>query len=116
MQRCRRFELRAEWSIVGPLNGLRVIELAGIGPCPMAGMLLADMGAEVVCIARTAERPPELAIDVSLRGKKSLILDLKKPEGAAALLRLIDKSDVLIEGYRPGVAERLGVGPEVCLS
>ena len=90
--------------------------MAGIGPCPMAGMLLADMGAEVVCIARTAERPPELATDVSLRGKKSLILDLKKPEGAAALLRLMDKSDVLIEGYRPGVAERLGVGPEVCLS
>jgi alpha-methylacyl-CoA racemase len=100
---------------MGPLQGYRIIELAGIGPSPMAGMMLADMGAEVIRVERTTRRPPEHRTDISFRGKRSIALDLKLPEGANALLRLLDDADALIEGFRPGVAERLGIGPEVCL-
>ena len=95
----------------GPLNGIKVVELAGIGPGPYAGQLLADMGADVVVIDRPGGGMPK-AIDG--RGKRSIILDLKKPEAVEALLKLVAKADVLIEGLRPGVTERMGVGPEAC--
>lgn len=95
----------------GPLAGIMVIELAGIGPGPYAGQLLADMGADVVVIDRPGRSLPK-AVDG--RGKKSIVLDLKKPEAVEALLKLVAKADVLIEGLRPGVTERMGVGPEAC--
>jgi alpha-methylacyl-CoA racemase len=96
----------------GPLVGVKVVEFAGIGPGPFCGMLLADMGADVVRIDRAEGRAfPDLAN----RGKRSVALDLKKPEGVEAALSLMGKADALIEGFRPGVMERLGVGPEVAL-
>jgi alpha-methylacyl-CoA racemase len=97
----------------GPLDGVRVTELAGIGPGPFTGMLLSDLGADVVQV----ERPggPSLALQtnsqVTNRGKRSVVVDLKDPRGADVVLRLAERSDVFLEGYRPGVAERLGVGP-----
>ncbi|MGJ8686208.1 MAG: CaiB/BaiF CoA transferase family protein [Spongiibacteraceae bacterium] len=99
---------------MGPLAGVKVIELAGIGPGPFAGMLLADYGAEVVVV----ERPGDFTIpnDCSRRSKRSIALNLKTEEGIEALLKLVEQADVLFEGYRPGVAERLGVGPDVCLA
>jgi alpha-methylacyl-CoA racemase len=98
----------------GPLNGVRVVELGGIGPVPHAGMVLADLGAEVIEITRPGASLDRT--DVLRRGKKSVTVDLKDPEGPRAVLRLVEKSHVLIEGFRPGVAERLGVGPEPCLA
>ncbi|GIX29780.1 MAG: CoA transferase [Porticoccaceae bacterium] len=100
---------------MGPLHGYRILELAGLGPCPMAGMLLADMGAEVICVDRDHRVDPYLARDISRRGKQSIILDLKQPAAREVFLRLVDTADALIEGYRPGVMERLGLAPEVCL-
>jgi len=94
----------------GPLAGYRVIEFVGIGPGPYCGHLLAEMGAEVIMIDRPSKGP----YMIDSRGKKSMILDLRKPEGIEAALKLIDTADALIEGNRPGVAERLGFGPEVC--
>lgn len=99
---------------MGPLEGYRVIELAGIGPVPMAGMLLADMGAAVTRIDASRAGGPLGDRDVSARGKASMVLDLKRPEGVDVLLRLVEGSDALIEGFRPGVTERLGVGPDDC--
>jgi alpha-methylacyl-CoA racemase len=96
---------------LGPLNGVKVIELAGIGPGPYAGQLLADMGADVVVIDRPGGGMPK---GVDGRGKRSIVLDLKKPEAVEALLKLIATADVLIEGLRPGVTERMGVGPAAC--
>jgi len=101
---------------MGPLNGYTVIELAGIGPAPMGGMMLADMGAEVIRIERAGASNPLLTRDVSLRGKKSVALNLKSTAGVEALLRMIDNADVLIDPYRPGVCEKLGIGPDVCLA
>src|ERR671916_772288 len=102
----------------GPLVGLRVIELAGIGPGPHAAMLLADLGADVVRVERPAGglqlAPPES--DQMLRGRRSMALDLKRPADLETVLRLVERADVLIEGYRPGVTERLGVGPTDCHS
>ncbi len=95
----------------GPLSGITVVELAGIGPGPYAGQLLADMGADVIVIDRPGGGMPK-AIDG--RGKRSIVLDLKKPEAVEALLKLVAKADILIEGLRPGVTERMGVGPEAC--
>jgi alpha-methylacyl-CoA racemase len=95
----------------GPLNGIKVIELAGIGPGPHAGQLLADYGADVVVIDRPGGGLQK-AIDG--RGKRSIILDLKKAEAVSVLLKLVVNADVLIEGLRPGVTERIGVGPEAC--
>lgn len=100
---------------MGPLNGFTVIELAGIGPAPMGGMILADMGAEVIRIERANGADLKQMHDVSARGKKSVVLNLKQPEGVETLLRMIENADVLIDPYRPGVCEKLGVGPEVCL-
>jgi alpha-methylacyl-CoA racemase len=103
---------------MGPLKGLRVIELASIGPGPMCAMLLADMGADVVRIDRTMPSglgvPMDKRFEVSGRSRRSVALDLKAPAGRDAVLRLVDKADLLIEGFRPGVAERLGVGPADC--
>ena len=95
----------------GPLAGIRVVELAGLGPAPYACMLLADMGAEVLRL----DRPGGAAYDVLDRGRRSVTLDLKKPGAADVVLRLVEAADVLVEGFRPGVAERLGVGPDACL-
>ena len=95
----------------GPLRGIKVVELAGIGPGPYAGQLLADMGADVVVIDRPGGGLPK-AIDG--RGKRSIVLDLKKPEAVEALLKLVETADILIEGLRPGVTERMGVGPDAC--
>jgi len=102
---------------MGPLAGIRVIELGGIGPGPFCGMMLADMGAEVVRVERkSAPAGSPVSIDPLLRSRKSIALDLKQPRGLDALLRLVDWADALIEGFRPGVAERLGFAPEVCLA
>ncbi len=96
----------------GPLNGNKVIELAGIGPGPYVGQLLADMGADVVVVDRPSNAIVPKGIDG--RGKRSIVMDLKKPEAVAALLKLVAGADVLIEGLRPGVTERMGVGPDAC--
>ncbi|WP_328672733.1 CaiB/BaiF CoA transferase family protein [Streptomyces sp. NBC_00328] len=100
----------------GPLAGVRVVELAGIGPGPFAAMLLADLGADVVRVDRPGG--PGLGVDpahdITNRNKRSVIIDLKAEDGASRVLDLAERADILIEGYRPGVAERLGVGPEDC--
>jgi alpha-methylacyl-CoA racemase len=102
----------------GPLAGVRVVELAGIGPGPFCGMLLADLGAEVIQVDRPggSASPVPQRNDVTSRGKRRMVVDLKHPRGAEVVLRLAAASDALIEGYRPGVAERLGVGPADCLA
>lgn len=113
----------------GVLEGTRVVELHGRGPGPFGAMVLADLGADVVRIVRPDDvAPPEVEgdtermisghrrIDLLARGRRSVAIDLKHPDGLAAALRLIDQADVLVEGYRPGVVERLGVGPDVCLA
>jgi alpha-methylacyl-CoA racemase len=102
----------------GPLAGVRVVELAGIGPGPFAAMLLADMGADVIRVDRAAGGggPLPVRADVLARGRRSLAVDLKDPRGAGVVLRLAEGADVLLEGFRPGVAERLGVGPGPCLA
>ncbi len=99
----------------GPLAGLRVIELAGIGPGPFCAMMLADQGATVLRIDRPAAGAGRPELELLNRGRQSAVLDLKNPLAVDALLRLADTADVLLEGLRPGVAERLGVGPDVCL-
>lgn len=99
---------------MGPLAGLRVIEMAGIGPGPFCAMLLADMGAEVIRIDRR-DGPPGSRRDVAGRGRRSIALDLKSQAAQQAVLRLVAGSDGLLEGFRPGVMERLGLGPEPCL-
>jgi alpha-methylacyl-CoA racemase len=104
--------------VAGPLAGIRVLELAGIGPGPFAGMMLADMGADVVRVDRV--KAPTLGVsglgDVLDRGRRSIRVDVKSPEGLDLVLRLVEASDVLIEGYRPGVTERMGLGPDDCLA
>ena len=99
---------------MGPLAGIRIVEFAGIGPGPFAAMLLSDMGAEVIRIDRKGGRTPHKT-EVTYRGRPAVALDMKKPEAVEAALKLIDGADALIEGFRPGVMERLGVGPDVCL-
>ncbi|MFB8202755.1 CaiB/BaiF CoA transferase family protein [Kitasatospora purpeofusca] len=102
----------------GPLAGVRVVELAGIGPGPFAAMLLGDLGADVVRVDRPEPSPLgiEPAYDIANRNKRSVVVDLKAPEGPGRVLDLVARADLLIEGYRPGVAERLGVGPDACLA
>jgi alpha-methylacyl-CoA racemase len=115
----------------GPLDGVRIIELQGIGPGPFCGMMLSDMGADVIRIDRAANVPPETAsspgrsseaspppssFDILARGRRSIGVDLKQPEGVEAVLRLVEGADGLVEGFRPGVMERLGLGPEECLA
>ncbi len=102
--------------MAGALAGLKIIELVGIGPGPFAGMLFADQGAEVIAVERAAGDPDAPPLnDPTRRNKRSIALDMKKPEDVEALLRLVEKADAIFEGYRPGVAERLGIGPEACL-
>ena len=101
---------------VGPLAGHRVLELGGIGPGPFCGMILGDLGAEVIRIDRPGEAGAESLQPVLHRGRRSLTLDLKSPQGAEVALRLVETADALVEGFRPGVTERLGLGPETCLA
>jgi alpha-methylacyl-CoA racemase len=105
--------------VAGPLQGYRIVELAGIGPGPFAGMMLSDMGAEVVRVDRAQsvrEGAGAPVTDVLGRGRRSIGVDLKHPQGRETVLRLVEGADALIEGFRPGVTERLGVGPEDCLA
>lgn len=101
----------------GPLRGMRIVELAGLGPAPFAAMMLSDMGADVVRVDRVdrvISPPAERPKDVVLRGRRSLALNLKAPDGVAVFLRLVASADAVLECYRPGVAERLGIGPNPC--
>jgi len=104
---------------VGPLDGIRILEIAGIGPGPFCAMMLADMGAEVLRIDRAQNvrdfDPERPSLDLLNRGRRSAAFDLKHPDGIEAVLRLVGKADALLEGFRPGVMERLGLGPDVCL-
>ena len=99
---------------MGPLKGIRVIELAGLGAAPYACMMLADMGADVIRVERLP--PPAPVPDVLARNRRSVAIDLKQPAGVELLLELAARSDVLVEGFRPGVAERLGFGPDTCMA
>ena len=108
---------------MGPLAGIKIIEFAALGPAPMGAMLLADLGAEVIRIERkqgAGSRPTadlfDPKIDILNRNRRVIALDLKKPEAMATALRLIEQADALLEGFRPGVMERLGLGPEICLA
>src|SRR5260370_4067542 len=105
---------------MGALSGYRVIELAGIGPAPSGAVMLAEMGAEALRIDRTADAGLGIAMETKYnllnRGRRSVAFDLKRPEAAEALLRLVERADALIEGFRPGVMERLGIGPDQCLT
>jgi alpha-methylacyl-CoA racemase len=105
---------------MGPLSGVKVIELAGIGPGPFAAMVLSDMGADVIRVDRSVAAkggdPDDPPRDILTRGRRSVALDLKNPDGVETLLKLVDSADVLVEGFRPGVTERLGFGPDVCLA
>jgi alpha-methylacyl-CoA racemase len=101
----------------GPLHGVRVVEIAGIGPGPFCAMMLADMGAEVVRVDRAAAAGEKVSpANVLERGRRSIAVDLKSPEGVQVVLDLVEKADLLLEGFRPGVAERLGIGPDECLA
>src|SRR3954467_5106028 len=99
---------------MGPLQGIKIVEFAGIGPGPFTAMLLSDMGAGVVRIDRKGGRAPGKA-EITYRGRAAVALDIKKPEAVEAALKLIEQADALIEGFRPGVMERNGLGPDVCL-
>lgn len=105
---------------MGPLSGLRIVELAGRGPGPFAGMMLSDLGAEVVRVDRPGGdrhvQAPNPRLELVVRGRRSVLVDLKHPAGAEVVLRLADRADALFEGFRPGVVERLGIGPDVCLA
>ncbi|MGH3762780.1 CaiB/BaiF CoA transferase family protein [Actinophytocola sp.] len=105
---------------MGPLSGLRIVELAGRGPGPFAGMMLSDMGAEVVRVDRPGGdrhiQAPNPRLELVVRGRKSVLVDLKHPAGADVVLRLTDRAHAIFEGFRPGVVERLGIGPDVCLA
>jgi alpha-methylacyl-CoA racemase len=111
-------EKHGEVRMAGPLAGYKVVEMVGLGPAPFCAMMLADMGAEVIRIDRLAKAAGVLGdeprFDVTARGRRSLGIDLKQAGAAETVLQLIDKADILIEGFRPGVMERLGLGPEVC--
>ena len=101
----------------GPLAGVRVVEIAGIGPAPFCGMLLADLGADVVVVDRVVPNPDTIDLgrdSILNRGKRFMALDLKQPEGIEGVLNLVKQSHALIEGMRPGVMERLGLGPDIC--
>ncbi|MEI7887243.1 MAG: CaiB/BaiF CoA-transferase family protein [Actinomycetes bacterium] len=103
---------------MGPLSGLKIVEVAGIGPAPFAAMMLSDLGADVIRVDRSAQAnggdPAAPPSDIFNRGRRSIALDLKSPGGLKTLLDLVGQADALMEGFRPGVAERLGFGPEVC--
>jgi alpha-methylacyl-CoA racemase len=96
----------------GPLRTVRVLQLAGLGPIAFCGQVLSDLGADVIRVDPPAHR---LDAGYNARGRRSVVIDLKRPEGLAAALSLVQQADVLVEGFRPGVAERLGIGPAACL-
>ena len=102
---------------MGPLAGIKCVEVGGIGPAPFCGMMLADMGAEIIRVERKGYTPPiELKYDIMVRGRKAIIgIDLKTSKGIEAVLKLVDQSEILFEGFRPGVMEKLGLGPDICL-
>ncbi|MBV8653275.1 MAG: CoA transferase [Alphaproteobacteria bacterium] len=104
---------------MGPLTGYRIVEIAGLGPAPMAAMLLADLGAEILRIERMTPSglgfETDARYELTNRSRRAIAIDLKLAEGVALVLRLVERADALIEGFRPGVAERLGIGPEPCL-
>jgi alpha-methylacyl-CoA racemase len=104
---------------MGPLSGIRILEIAGIGPGPFAAMMLSDMGADILRIDRAGSvrdpQPTDAPGDLLNRGRRSVGIDLKHPDGIAAVLTLVESADALVEGFRPGVMERLGLGPDVCL-
>ena len=106
--------------MAGPLSGYRVIEIAGIGPGPFAAMLLSDLGAEVIRVERAQSvrgpAPETPHFDILLRGRRNIAIDLKNPAGVETLLTLVEGADAIIEGFRPGVMERLGIGPDACLA
>jgi alpha-methylacyl-CoA racemase len=101
--------------VAGPLTGVRIVELGGIGPGPFCGMVLADLGAEVIRCERPAAATHVVPADLLQRGRRSLAVDLKHPDGVALVLDLVARADAVFEGFRPGVAERLGLGPDECL-
>jgi len=101
---------------MGPLAGVKIVEFAGIGPGPMCAMLLADLGADIIRLDRINPEQPKFRSNILNRNRYSISIDLKHPDGLEAALRLVDGADAVIEGFRPGVMERLGVGPEVCLA
>jgi alpha-methylacyl-CoA racemase len=105
---------------MGPLAGITVVEIAGIGPGPFCAMMLADMGAEVIRVDRAENvaggDPASPPADLNNRGRRSIGVDLKNPDGVAVVLDLVERAEALVEGFRPGVAERLGIGPEECLA
>ena len=101
---------------MGPLKGLKIIEMAGIGPGPFCGMVLADLGAEIIRVDRASAIGTGSKQEPSNRGKKSIAVDLKAKEGVEVVLKLVETADAIFEGFRPGVMERLGIGPEVCLA
>ena len=108
---------------MGPLEGVRIVELAGIGPAPFCAMLLSDMGAEVIRVDRAASVGQDIGREgedpkfgLLQRGRRNIAVDLKNPAGVDATLRLIERADAVIEGFRPGVMERLGLGPDICLA
>ncbi len=104
---------------MGPLHGYRIVEIAGRGPGPFAGMMLSDMGAEVLRVDRPGRsqlQAPDPALELVNRGRRSIIVDLKQAQGAGVVLDLVAGADAVFEGYRPGVAERLGIGPNECLA
>src|ERR1700691_2267632 len=104
---------------MGTLSGFKIVEFDGIGPAPMCAMLLADMGAEVLRLDRAEDANLGISMDSKFnllgRGRRSVALDLKKPEGRATAMKLVEQADALLEGFRPGVMERLGLGPDECL-
>src|SRR5258705_11943810 len=107
----------------GPFEGMRIVELAGIGPGPFCAMLLSDMGAEVIRVDRAAmvgldtdRDGNDSRFNLLARGRRNIAVDLKNPAAVDATLRLIDQADALLEGFRPGVMERLGLGPDLCLA
>lgn len=101
---------------MGPLEGLKIVEVSGLGPGPFCGMLLADLGADVVCVDREIAPRLEPATDCTRRGKRSILLDLKTEAGKEIFLGLVEKADALFEGFRPGVMEKLGLGPDECMA
>lgn len=105
--------------MAGPLQGIKIIEMAGLGPAPFAAMMLADLGAEVICIDRPVKADTQnvdMRAEILRRGKKSVALNMKQPLAVETVLKMLADADVLLEGFRPGVMERLGLGPEVCLA
>ncbi len=118
-ERCLPFGSSVGKTMTGPLAGLKVLEMAGLGPAPFATMMLADMGAEVLCVDRPgagAQVTGDPTRDLLRRSRRSVVVDLKKEGAAGLILSLCEQADVLIEGFRPGVMERAGLGPDVCLA